>query len=79
MAQPADIVADANTPVVPRQFKCRGSHPLDNVIGNITEGIRTRSKTPRNLLMACSAFVSQVEPKRATDALNDESWYLSIR
>ena len=44
LTQPANTVADTSTSVVPRQFKYRGSHPLENVIGNITEGIRTRSK-----------------------------------
>ena len=29
--------------------------------------------------MDCAAFVSQVEPKRATDALSDESWYLAMQ
>ena len=29
--------------------------------------------------MACVAFVSQIEPKHATDALNDESWYLTMQ
>ena len=29
--------------------------------------------------MACATFVSQIEPKRATDALNDESWYLAMQ
>ena len=79
VTQPANTITDPSSSVVPRQFKYRKSHPLDNVIGNVTEGIRTRSKTPRNLFMACAAFVSHAEPKRATDALNDEPWYLAMQ
>ena len=53
-------------------FTCKTSkdHPIDNILGDITKGVTTRSKISN--LCYHFAFVSQVEPKNAKDALLDE-------
>ena len=47
------------------------SHPQDQIIGNPSSGVRTRSSL-RNI---CNnlAFISQIEPKNINNALDDEN------
>ncbi|KAI3811019.1 hypothetical protein L1987_20734 [Smallanthus sonchifolius] len=55
-------------------FKTLSSHHLENVIGPITEGVRTRSySTPYNATL-CVCFLSQDVPKNISMALKDSSW-----
>ncbi|XP_042944615.1 uncharacterized protein LOC122278499 [Carya illinoinensis] len=48
------------------------NHPQENIIGNIDEGIRLRRKVVNQL--AHSSYISQIEPKRVEEGLNDENW-----
>ncbi|KAD5802688.1 hypothetical protein E3N88_14048 [Mikania micrantha] len=60
-------------------------HPQDNIIGNPTDGVKTRNHLSSGGLAdvldfadvnfcAHSCFISQVEPKTITEALKEESW-----
>ncbi|KAI3802308.1 hypothetical protein L1987_30438 [Smallanthus sonchifolius] len=61
-------------------------HPVTNIIGNLQDGVKTRSLVDNTCLYtcikdsgvlddcSCSCFISQVEPKNVEMALNDNNW-----
>ncbi|KAI3813843.1 hypothetical protein L1987_18578 [Smallanthus sonchifolius] len=61
-------------------------HPVTNIIGNLQDGVKTRSIVDNTCLYTCikdsgvlddcshSCFISQVEPKNVEMALNDNNW-----
>ena len=49
---------------------------MENIIGQIKEGVSTRS-TVSNFCRH-TTFVSQVEPKTIEEALNDEKWVVAM-
>lgn len=53
------------------------NHPPDNIIGNINDKVITRRKTQN--MCAFSAFLSQIEPKNAKEAILDENWLLAMQ
>ena len=57
---------------LPREWKFVHNHPTEQILGDPSQGVRTRSSL-RNI---CNhlAFLSQIEPKRFEDAENDEFW-----
>lgn len=56
----------------PGNWKHKSSHPKDLIIGELNEGIRTRSK--RHEESSAVALISEIEPKSIEEALSDESW-----
>lgn len=50
-------------------------HPIENVIGDLNEGIITRSKE----VIANMCFISKIEPKNVKEALTDEYWINSMQ
>ena len=60
-----------------KEWKFFINHPLDQIIGNPSSGVRTKS----SLRSICNnlAFISQIEPKNINDILNDENWMIAIR
>ena len=57
---------------LPKAWKNVKDHPLDQVIGDPAEGVRTR----RALMETCEheAYISQIEPKNFKEAETDEQW-----
>ena len=52
------------------------NHPLEDIVGNLKELIlrkRTIDKCVANFV-SCSCYLSQVEPTKVEEALQDESW-----
>ena len=45
-------------------------HPTDLIIGNLNEGVKTRSRE----VVSNACFVSKLEPKNVKEALTDEFW-----
>ncbi|WMV38147.1 hypothetical protein MTR67_031532 [Solanum verrucosum] len=60
-----------------KSYKYQGSHPIDDVLTDLTFGITTRSGLKN--LCAFQAFVSIVEPKKVKEALLDEDWILAMQ
>ena len=62
---------------LPKDWKFAINHPLDQIIGNPSSGVRTRSSL-RNI---CNnlAFISQIEPKNINNALVDENWMIAMQ
>ncbi|XP_022857366.1 uncharacterized protein LOC111378405 [Olea europaea var. sylvestris] len=52
--------------------RVKSSHPKDNIIGDLDEGMRLRRRVLNNL--AYTSYISQVEPKKVEEALSDECW-----
>ena len=50
---------------------------LDNIIGDISKGVSTRSQLGQFYLNV--AFVSQLDPKSVSDALKDDHWFLAMQ
>ena len=48
-------------------------HPLDQVIGNPEEGVRTRRRARQDEVMYVF-YTSTLEPKKVEEALKDEFW-----
>ena len=58
-------------------WKFKPSHPKELVLGDVSEGIRTRTKAYYST--AESAFFSQLEPKNIGEALKDEGWIQAMQ
>ena len=62
---------------LPPQRKWTKSHPFELIIGDANEGVKTRSATQSECLY--SSFLSQEEPKKVEDALQDPDWVLAMQ
>lgn len=62
---------------LPQEWRTHRDHPIDNIIGDINKGVTTRF----NLKDAClnMEFVSQIEPSKVNDALEDDQWIVAIQ
>ncbi|XP_019175585.1 PREDICTED: uncharacterized protein LOC109170903 [Ipomoea nil] len=79
--QRMDQTANPNPPTSHEPSTSQGSfqpdlkwlknHPQDQIIGDVHDGVRTRSALQETQF---SCFLSQVEPKDIDDALKDPSW-----
>jgi len=52
-----------------------GDHPIDQIIGSKTDGIRTRMSFQGNN----TSMISQEEPKSINEAIIDESWIEAMK
>ncbi|KAI3682893.1 hypothetical protein L1987_83244 [Smallanthus sonchifolius] len=59
--------------VIPAQ-RINKKHPLENIIGQVHQGVQTRSKSHEANICLFSYFLSQVEPKKIDEALKHSSW-----
>src|SRR3954468_5133787 len=65
--QQESVQQESNTNDLPKEWRTHRDHPIDKVIGDISQGVSTRL----NLKDAClhMAFVSQIEPSKVDEAL----------
>ena len=72
-----DPKQDSASYQLPKEWRYSTSHPKDKILGDISQGVATRSslKNVWNNL----AFFSQIEPKNFKDAENDEFWILAMQ
>ncbi|KAJ9542808.1 hypothetical protein OSB04_029314 [Centaurea solstitialis] len=68
-----EIASSVHPPHTTRWTK---DHPLSQVIGNISEGVKTRATANYSLF---SCFVSQTEPKKVSNALVDPFWVKAMQ
>jgi len=68
------VINDNST--LPRSFVEVRDHPHKNILGNISDNVRTRSQLD---LFSCIAFTSIVEPKNIDEAIIDEFWLLAMQ
>ena len=67
--QPIEILQQSE---LPKEWRIPRHLSVDNIIGQIEEGISTRSSISN--YCRHTAFVSQIEPKSIEEALKDEKW-----
>jgi hypothetical protein len=71
---------DEDTPAnPPKQSRVKHNHPPQQLLGNIDEGHRLRSRViqPASEVanqVSYSCYLAQTEPKKVDEALQDESW-----
>nr|KAJ0190060.1 hypothetical protein LSAT_V11C800416990 [Lactuca sativa] len=53
-------------------------HPVDRIIGNIHDGVRTRSSVPNNFCMYVN-FVSMILPDKVHTTLQDADWIKAMQ
>lgn len=63
----------------PRQSRMRHTHPPQQLLGNLDEGRKLRSRViqPVNEVanqVSYSCYLTQIEPKKVDEALQDEGW-----
>ena len=70
--QEEPIQQESNENDLPKEWRTHRDHPIDKVIGDISQGVATRL----NLKDAClnMAFVSQIEASKIDEALGDDQW-----
>jgi hypothetical protein len=66
-----------STSAVP-QVKWTREHPIDLVVGDIQEGVQTRSKSTSNTCLYVN-FLSLMEPKKIGEALDDPCWVKAMQ
>ncbi|KAJ9545484.1 hypothetical protein OSB04_025191 [Centaurea solstitialis] len=63
--------------ILPAQLKWTRAHPLYNVIGDVKDGVKTRSASANYCLH--KSFLSKIEPKNVSQALDDSDWLLAMQ
>ncbi|KAJ9552828.1 hypothetical protein OSB04_016873 [Centaurea solstitialis] len=64
-------------PTLPHTTKWTRAHPLNQVIGNMSAPVKTRSATQNECLFA--VFLSNHEPAHVTDALDISDWVTAMQ
>ncbi|RVW19280.1 Retrovirus-related Pol polyprotein from transposon RE1 [Vitis vinifera] len=74
---PPQQVQGESSQDLPKYWKFVINHPQDQIIGNPSSGVITRSSL-RNI---CNnlAFISQIKPKNIKDAIVDENWMIAMQ
>src|ERR1044072_8549059 len=75
--QEEPITQESNIKDLPKEWRTHRDHPIDKIIGDISQGVTTRL----NLKDAClnMAFVSQIEPSKVDEALEDDQWISAMQ
>ena len=60
-----------------KTWKYFRDHPIDQVIGDPIQGVRTRGAM--KLTCEYAAYISQFKPKNFKEAENEESWILAMQ
>ena len=74
---PSQQVHGESSQDLPKDWKFVINHPQDQIIGNPSSEVRTRSSL-RNICNNLT-FISQIEPKNINDALVDENWMIAMQ
>ncbi|WRX08786.1 Reverse transcriptase [Theobroma cacao] len=62
---------------LPKSWRFVRDHPQDQIISEISQGVKTRKATRETYEFA--AFISQIEPKNFEEAEKEESWIMAMQ
>ena len=62
---------------LPKEWKYVDAHPKEQIIGDTSKGVQTRSSFKN--FYANAAFLSQIEPKCIDEALKDDFWIIAMQ
>ena len=62
---------------LPKEWKYVDAHPKEQIIGDTSKGVQTRSSFKN--FCANAAFLSQIEPKCIDEALKDDFWIIAMQ
>ncbi|KAJ9546465.1 hypothetical protein OSB04_019008 [Centaurea solstitialis] len=62
---------------LPHTVKWTKDHPIDLIIGDPTSGVQTRAASANECNF--SVFLSNIEPTRVSDALQDSDWVMAMQ
>ncbi|KAI3493168.1 hypothetical protein L1887_42158 [Cichorium endivia] len=65
--------------LLPRLHKWTRSHPPNQIIGNPSSKVQTRSKKSIQDECHYAAYISKVDPKTVLDALDDDDWIKAMQ
>ncbi|KAJ9539168.1 hypothetical protein OSB04_031901 [Centaurea solstitialis] len=66
-----------NQTPLPQNVKWTKDHPIDLIIGDPTSGVQTRATSANECNF--SVFLSNIEPTRVSDALQDSDWVTAMQ
>jgi hypothetical protein len=73
------VIKEEVQPTPPTQVRAtiQRNHPIDQILGDISKGVTTRSR----LVIFCEhySFVSSIKPFRVEEALLDPDWVLAMQ
>ena len=74
---PSQLEQGESSQGLPKEWKFVTNNPQDQIIGNPSIGVRTRS----SFINICDnlVFISQIEPKKLNDAIVDENWVIAMQ
>ena len=74
---PSSEQKGTSTPLIKGpSFRVRLSHPSSNILGSLNDNMRLRSKALSVITHLC--YLSQFEPKKVNEALQDANWVNSM-
>ena len=67
---------EQTTPII-YDIKWLRNHPTDQILGDLSEGVRTKNQLEHSAMFAC--YLSQVEPDTVESALQDPNWIIAMQ
>ena len=61
----------------PRAWRYNKSHPLNQVIVDVSEGVKTRNNILNEVTFF--AFISEIEPSNIDETLSDNDWVIAMQ
>ncbi|CAH9114847.1 unnamed protein product [Cuscuta europaea] len=79
--EPSNSYQDSDQPIITptplaHERKWTRAHPVEQIIGDPSQGVRTRSATKNECHYAC--FLSKNEPSKVSEALADPDWVIAM-
>ncbi|CAH9083075.1 unnamed protein product [Cuscuta europaea] len=80
--EPSNSYQDSDQPIITptplaHERKWTRAHPVEQIIGDPSQGVRTRSATTNECHYAC--FLSKNEPSKVSEALADPDWVIAMQ
>ena len=77
VSEPGSPNNQAEDRPIPRTWKHKKSHPLDQILTDLNSGVQIRSRL--KIFCAFYAFLSHIEPKNVYEALIDSNWIVAMQ